>query len=185
MLSLSAQGSKAGGNDGSLALSELYAAYAGRCLAVALSVTRNKVWAEDAVHDAFAKMLARGEEYLRGEGAQVASYIIVSVKNAAIDILRREKRHEHRAPEDYEFAGAGGDPADAVIASDVESRLRCYVSRLSEENQTIFEMKYLLGMSDKAVASALGISENAAATRFHRLKKSLREKMRKDGYIDE
>jgi DNA-directed RNA polymerase specialized sigma24 family protein len=107
------------------------------------------------------------------------------VKSAAIDILRREKRLDHALLDDLEPIIPNDEPDvfRIVAGKEAVSRLQYHVSLLDEVNQTIFEMKYMLGNSDGEIAEMTGLQKNVIAVRIHRLKSALFETMRKEGYI--
>jgi RNA polymerase sigma factor (sigma-70 family) len=149
-------------------------------------VTRNRAWAEDAVQDGFTRIWQGRERYLRGAPERVAALIVVAVKCSALNILRREKRfaHEPLDGHTFELADASAAPADIAESKDTLGRLRVMVSQMDEVNRAVFEMKCLLGMSDRQISLTLGITPNAVATRCHRMRKVLRDKLTEEGYID-
>jgi RNA polymerase sigma-70 factor (ECF subfamily) len=172
--------------DDHLAFQQYYEQHKGRCLAIALAITRNHAWAEDAVQDAFLKILRNKGKYFPDLRKKAGLQIVIMVKCAAIDILRKEKRLAHAALDDCGDVAAdtGQDVVRAVVSDEAAHRLRHHVSQLDEVNQAVFEMKCLGGMTDGEIAAILGLSENAVATRFHRMRKKLSDKLKAEGYID-
>ena len=166
--------------------SEFYLAHKGRCLKVALLITRNHAWAEEAVQEAFLKMIRHKEKYFSNSGKRTGTQIVIMVKSAAIDILRREKRLDHYLLDDIEpiIANNEQDVFRAVASKEAMERLQYHVSQLDEVSQSLFEMKYLLGKADGEIAEMVGLKKNTVAVRIHRLTKTLLDTMRREGYID-
>jgi RNA polymerase sigma-70 factor (ECF subfamily) len=166
---------------------DFYDAHYGKCVALAFSITRNHAWAEDAVHNAFLKMIRHKDKYFVDLRKRTRTQIVIMVKSAAIDLLRCEKRLDHVLLDDYETIIPNDEP-DAlrfVTSKEAVEKLQYYVSQLDEVSQTLYEMKWLLEQSDSEIAEEIGISKNAVAIRIHKIRKGLLENMKKDGYLDE
>jgi RNA polymerase sigma-70 factor, ECF subfamily len=71
-------------------LESIYRGHRSGLFALAMSVTRSRGDAEDAVHDAFAKLCrANGTA-----GGDSVAYVFAAVRNAAIDRVRKRQRRE-------------------------------------------------------------------------------------------
>ena len=175
-----------GTDDERVILAEFYEEHMGKCLMAALAVTHNQDWAEEAVQNAFLKIMLQKEKYFSDPGKRTGTLIVIMVKSAAIDILRREKRLDHAMIDDLEEIIPNNEPdlLRIAISKEAVERLQYHVSQLDEASQTIFEMKYLLGQTDGEIAVELGLQKNTVAVRIHRLKEALRDIMRKEGYIN-
>jgi DNA-directed RNA polymerase specialized sigma24 family protein len=88
--------------------------------------------------------------------------------------------------DDFEPIIPNDEPYALRIAAGKEAvkRLQYHVSQLDETSQSLFEMKYILGRNDGEIADMVGLKKNTVAVRIHRLKSTLFETMRKEGYID-
>jgi len=172
-------------DEGRLILSAFYSEHKGKCLKAALSVTSNHAWAEEAIQDAFLKMIKHSEKYFDDPCKRTVAQIVIMVKSAAIDILRREKRLDHAMIDDLEPVLPSDEPdmLRVVAGKEAVDRLQHHVSQLDEVSQTIFEMKYLLEKTDGEIAEMTGLTKNTVAVRIHRLKTALQETMRKEGFI--
>ena len=170
-----------------LVLAEFYKEHKGKCLKVALAITRNQALAEEAIQDAFLRLIKNKEKYFSDSGKRTRTQIVIMVRSAALNILRREKRLDHKLLDDYEpiLPNAEPDAYRIVAGKEAVDRLQYHVSQLDEVSQSIFEMKFLLGKSDGEIADMIGFQKNTVAVRIHRLKSSLFETMRKEGYISD
>ena len=165
---------------------EFYEEHMGLCMSIAISITRSHVLAEEAVQETFMKFMRHKEKYFDDLCKRTPAQIVIMVKSAAIDILRREKRLEHDALNDYNEPSAQDEPDAYRITASKEAvnRLQHFVSQMDETSQAIYEMKFMMEMTDGEIAEQLGISKNAAAVRIHRLRMNLKEQMRGEGFID-
>jgi len=166
---------------------DFYEQHKGRCLQVALAITHNQAWAEDAVHNAFMRMIRHKDKYFTDPGKRTRTQIVIMVKSEALNLLKREKRLDHSLLDDVEPIVANDEPEAFRVASGKEAMaaLQRHVSLLDETSRTLYQMKYISGRTDGEIADEVGITKNAVAIRIHKIRKSLLEKMRKEGYIDE
>src|SRR5262245_30665699 len=80
-------------------LLELYDRYASTALGLALRIVRDSSEAEDIVHDAFVAIVERSDQY-RPERGSVASWLVTTVRNLALDrVRRRDRRAQIRSEE--------------------------------------------------------------------------------------
>lgn len=71
-------------------LQDLYVRKRGTLLAYAVAITRHREAAEDAIHHAFAAVLASQQP-----PADVEPYLFRAVRNAALDLARSRKSQKH------------------------------------------------------------------------------------------
>ena len=132
--------------------------------------------AEDAVHDAFIKLINHYEELRDRPEDRVAAWLAVVVKNTALDMLRKN-RHE-TALEDVSWEAAV--PADqgefhALVA---------IIRGMPEDYRRVLELRFVAEWSVAEIAQAMGLGENTVKTRIFRGRKMLMERLRKEGYLD-
>lgn len=165
---------------------EFYEKHQGKCLAVANAITKNHVWAEEAVHNAFLRMIRHKDKYFTDLRKRTRTQIVIMVRSEAINILNREKKLDHIPLDDVEPIIANDVPDNFRIAASKETmnRLEHHVSQLDEISQALFEMKYILDFSDGEIAERVGLSKNAVAIRVHRIRKKLIDDLRQEGFID-
>jgi RNA polymerase sigma-70 factor (ECF subfamily) len=168
------------------AFSAFYKEHKGKCLSVALAITHNHAWAEEAVQEAFLRMIRHKEKYFSDPCKRTGTTIVIMVKSAALNIKNRENKLDHFALEDVEFSLSNDEPdALRIVASkEAVNRLQYHISQLSAPDKALYQMKYILEKSDGEIAEILGISKNTAAVRIHRLMRKLLNTMREEGYID-
>jgi RNA polymerase sigma-70 factor (ECF subfamily) len=139
------------------ALRELYDAFAGRALAVALRIVKQTAEAEDIVQEVFLDIWKRASQYTPDRGG-VGSWIVAIARNRAIDRIR-SVGSAHRV------AGAAVsevptepplDPTTAVDDQRARDRVRAALQSLSPGQRKVIELAYFEGLSQSQIASQIG-----------------------------
>lgn len=160
-----------------LRFEHIYQKYRGMMYRVAYKVLQNDRDAEDAVHNAFIKIIRRFSKFQNASSGELAPQIAVIAKNEAVSILR--KRRDEAPLEDWDsFAEAAEKTADyhALVDS---------FTRLPQTYRAAMEMKLLLGYSDGEIACKLQISKTAVSTRINRGRRLLRSIVEQEGFLME
>jgi RNA polymerase sigma factor (sigma-70 family) len=117
-------------------MERLYDSYGSQLYTCALAVTRSPELAEDAMHEAFCRGLRLTEE-----PRNLKAYMFRSVRNAAIDQLRRQSRTSSLG-EDYIFDSSAG-PSELAEQRQFNRRAAEALLKLSEdERETIVQHLY-------------------------------------------
>ena len=130
--------------------------------------------AEDAAQEAFLAAW-RGLPRFRGD-SRFSTWLYRLTTNAAIDWLRREKRH--RGMDDVtelELPDDGPSPQDQAEQAEAQQAVRRALSRLSEEHRQVLLLRYMQELDYAEIAAALEISEGTVKSRISRAKMRLRE----------
>jgi len=118
-------------------MEKVYDEYGAMFYTCALSVTANPSMAEDAIHEAFSRVL-RLKELPRN----LKAYMFRSVRNAAIDQIRQKGRLK-ALPEDYIFQSSASGPSKLVEQKQFKEQVAKALMKLSEdERETIVEHIY-------------------------------------------
>lgn len=165
-------------------LESIYREHRQGLFTVALSVTGSRDRAEDAVHDAFAR-LCRGGQGKSMAGDPVA-YAYAAVRNAAVDILRKRRElavdFSERGAGDSIFADAGRFTpagADALAASaETESEVRQALEELPDEQRQVLVMKTYGGLTFEQIGQALNEPLSTVASRYRRALDRLKHRLR-------
>ncbi len=146
---------------------QIYQRYRGLMYHVADHILHNCQDAEDAVQNAFLRVIQYFPRFQSTPAEDLAPQIVVIAKNEAISILR--KKQDAAPLEDWD----GPEEAAASIANYhalVES-----FTRLPQTYRAVMEMKLLSGYSDGEIAAKLGLSKTAVSTRINRGRQLLRD----------
>ena len=93
------------------------------------------------------------------------------VHNVSIDFLKRERYRQPTAPLADTAPGPTGDIDRAEMRSDVRPAL----DGLSDEHREALVLRYYVGLSERAMADALGVRPGTVKSRLHRALRSLGE----------
>lgn len=155
-------------------LARLYDEHRQGLFSLALSVVRDRAAAEDAVHDAFARMLGReGSEDSPGDPV---AYAFRAVRNAAIDRQRRASamgRALHDAPASLFDA----PPRDPLIDEEVSQLVQDAIDNLPDAARQTLVMRVYGGLTFDQIARALDEPLGTVTTRYRRTLDKLRESL--------
>lgn len=96
--------------------------------------------------------------------------------NAAIDWLRREKRH--RGADDVtelELPDGAPSPQEQAEQTETQEAVRCALTQLSPEHRQVLVLRYMQELDYNEIAAALDISEGTVKSRINRAKAHLKE----------
>jgi len=154
-----------------------------RLYALALRVTRDRELAADAVQEAFASALEKGEAF-RGE-ARLSTWLHRIVFNKSIDLLRRRRRFEP-LPEDEHGEPTAEDerlargpawaqpPEELLLRAETRAALERALGELTPLQRAVFELKETEGRPTDEVTEILGLSAGAVRVHLHRARLRLR-----------
>lgn len=152
----------------------LYEAHEKRLYAIALKVLGDPTRAEDAAQQAWLQVLRNWERVNALDWDAAAKYLAVAAKNAALDLLKKEK-WTTSMPEEWD------PPAPEVDQGEYE-RLVSLILSLPEAYRRILELKFVEEESNREIARRLGLKESTVSTKVHRGRKLLLDAMEREGY---
>lgn len=132
--------------------------------------------AEDAVHDAFLKLIITANSCGIGVRSGPGAWLAVVVKNTALDMLRREKRETELEESEW----MPSVPADEGGFQALVALIR----QLPEEYRRVLELRFVAEWSLAEIAQTMGLTESAVKTRVFRGRKMLLKSLQKEGYLD-
>ena len=153
---------------------EIYLKYRSIMFHVADNILHNDQDAEDAVHNAFVRIIKKFSRFQNTVVKDLAPQVIVIARNEAISLQRKKK--DTVPLEDWDsFA----ETAESV--SDYHALVEMF-TRLPLTYRAALEMK-LLGYSDGEIASKLGLSKTAVSTRISRGRQLLRSIVEQEDFL--
>jgi RNA polymerase sigma-70 factor (ECF subfamily) len=168
-------------------LADIYNEHKHVMLRYAISVTKSKEIAEDAIHNVFLIIIKHKVKYLSLDSSDLRSRLIVMTKHRCIDILRQGKDFADEPIE--EMGDALMSPEipieEQTIRSGEYEAIRKCVASLDEASRIVLEMKYLLGMTYKEIGDELGITPKHVDTRIMRAKEKVRKLIVEGGELSE
>ncbi|KKT69780.1 MAG: RNA polymerase, sigma-24 subunit, ECF subfamily [Candidatus Uhrbacteria bacterium GW2011_GWE2_45_35] len=131
---------------------------------------------EDA-EDAFSTILLRTWNYLKSSEVESVSGLIFTIARGVIAEFYRKKKFDTVPIEGHEDSLVNSEK-ELEVRIDVEL-LREQVSQMDDDQQLIFQLRFLDGLTIKEVAKRVQKSESATRMSAHRLLKKIRAEIQK------
>ena len=157
-----------------LAFTELYNRYKNLVYGTALKITKSKVLAEEAVQDVFLKIWQNQEK--AAEITNFENYLFIISRNHIFDMIKKIARETNLAS-DITYKNSAADDTDTAIKDDQYNViLNQIIEQLPPQQQKIYKMAKMEGLSHQKIGEDLGISTEtvkkhmAQALKFVRFK---------------
>lgn len=138
---------------------------------------------EDVTQEAFLAAWRALPEF-RGD-CRFSTWLYRLVSNAAIDCLRREKKHRDTGDvDDLELPDGGPSPQEQAERSDTRDAVRRALDRLSPEHRQVLLLRFMQELDYGEIARALDVSEGTVKSRINRAKSKLREVLAAGNFFD-
>jgi RNA polymerase sigma-70 factor, ECF subfamily len=171
-----AEPSPAGGSGKTNPLAELYDRCAEELYRYALMILADPAGAEDAVHQAFFKLVRSAGRVPVIREAQ--AYLRIAVRNECFSMLRRSQRQptDPLPPLLEPCCEQEDDPAEREA---IEAVLRV----LPAEQREVVYLKIFEGLTLREISERIGVPLNTAASRYRYALERLRGSLRRDGSV--
>ena len=154
---------------------QIYLKYISLLYHVADGILHNRQDAEDAVHNAFLRIIKHFKRLQNIPAQDLPPLVTVIARNEAISLQRKRKGE---APlEDWD-----GLAETLESVTDYHALIDIF-TRLPQTYRTALEMKLLLGYSDGEIAARLDLSKTAISTRISRGRQLLRDIVEREGFL--
>ena len=138
------------------------------------AILQDRALAEDAVHEAFLRIIKNLQKIKEPISAQTASYVVIICRNIAKDMRKKEMR---TIPfEDMEAVGPVSD-ADDVLEKANFGSLVAQIKQLPEIYRDVILLRYADGYSVKEIAKMLDKPYETIKARIARGKQMLAKQM--------
>lgn len=164
------------------AFAQLVQTYETSVYRLALRMCGNAHDAEEVAQEAFVAAW-KGLPSFRGE-SKFSSWLYQLTSNAAIDFLRREKRHRAAVPLEEELdLAAEGTPQQAAEEAELRGTLQQALNALTPEHRQIFLLRQMRQLSYEEIGQMLGLESGTVKSRLSRAKKQLRQILTQQGNL--
>lgn len=163
------------------ALAALFEKHSRRVLNAAYRVTGSRQDAEDVLQTVFLRLARRQQRGRPRLDRRAGSYLHKAGVNAAIDLLRARARAGAVPLDDWP-----NEPVDEGAASpegeqrdrELRRRLRQALLQMPQRHARIFALRFFEDLSNKEIASMLGVSQTAVGVSLFRTRRRLRAELR-------
>lgn len=154
-----------------------YQLYEQKMYRAAYRILQDSIWAEDAVQEAFLKLM-KGRVYFEDACSdECKKYLITVIRHAAIDIYNMKKREREFVCFGDEALYGERAAAEDMVREDVD--IKEMISVLSPRYYEVVDYLAIKNLSVEETAKRLGISEANVRKRFERAKKKLKQALQK------
>lgn len=158
-------------------IKRIYELYEQPMYRIAFAVLKNPELAEDAVSDAFIRIIDRLKKIKIPESEKTKAYIVKVIKSTSINIYRKKKRSIVREmPIDdsvIQIPDGSQNIEEHVTAVMDRQDKRNLLNKLDETDRNIITLRCGNDLSWKEVAERTSMTESTARKRFERAKKKL------------
>jgi RNA polymerase sigma factor (sigma-70 family) len=167
------------------AFARLYDAYEGRIYTFCFRLVGNEQDAQDAMQDAFLKVLQRLPS-LQDRELNFGAYLFTAARNASYDVIGRRKKAD--AVDEIPEAGARPvygdaspldlDPERTAMLGSLQESVRGANERLPERQREVLALRELEELSYDEIAEIMDMNRNSVAQLISRARIKLRDELR-------
>lgn len=160
--------------DNAVKLRRLYELYEQPMYRIAYAVLKNTASAEDAVSDAFEKIIRKIGRIGDPDSPKTKGYIVKTIKNTSIDRYRKNQAFYEKCCPIGEEAMQLIDSSVDIESDVIEKENMGLLDSLNERDRQIIMLRCSDGLSWREAAYKLSMSETGIRKRFERIKLSLK-----------
>lgn len=146
---------------------------------VAMDILHNHELAEDALSTAFLNISRNFSDISSFPSEKIKNYCVIVIRNAATDILRKEKRFIT----DYEAEYTEIADVENIETISDYNLLKKAISSLSDKDQEILYLRCVMNMSFREIGNILNIKEGTARQRMSEARNNLMKKIKGEDYV--
>lgn len=133
---------------------------------------------EELVQDTFVRAFA-SLDFFRSESS-LRTWLFTIERRLMLDRRRAERRHRDTVSiEDTDRVSEYG-ALDALIAEEVQERVRCSLDELSPTQREVFTLRVQQGLSYREIAEIVDSTEGAARVHYHNAIRTVKEFLKDD-----
>ncbi len=160
---------------------ELYKKYEIKAISIALNILKNRELAEDACSEAFLSIAKNFEKIKNLETHKREKYIVVTIKNTSLNMLKSEKKYIEAVPLDDDFS----DLTDESLSKRDYAEIVHCIKELSYTDQEILYLRINCGLKYNEIANSLHIPNAAARKRMQTARENLEKLLEKESIYHE
>ena len=155
-------------------LDAIYSKYRNFMLSIARSYVDDAQACEDVFHNAFISLIRNQERITQLSPPKLKAYIILAVRHASIDYLRKERRMNLVDVSDDVLMDLISKSREVLTTSEMPFQMVEFYSviqQLPEEDQTLLIGKYVVGLDSEELAQLLDCKPGTVRVKLHRANK--------------
>lgn len=157
---------------------EIYRQYGSTMLYIAKSILNDAHLAEDAVSEAFVRIINNLEKIDTNDCYHTRGFVVIITRNVSLDIIRKQNRGRTINIDDFSDYSKCEDPVfDDITTREACSVIKNAISKLNSNYSDILYLKMEYDYSNKEISKILNISEENVKMRLSRARKALKEQL--------
>ena len=160
-----------------------YKLYEQKMYYVAYRILHDEGKAEDAVQEAFLKLMKHEVQFERADSDDCKRYIITVIRNAAITIYNKTKKES-----EYMYLTDKDERAEAAVTMDLDSDTdwKSLIETLPEKYREVVECLVIKEYTTRETATKLNITEANVRKRYERAKQMMKDYVTEKGiYVEQ
>lgn len=165
-------------------ITEIFERFYPMMLYIAKSILHDPYLAEDAVSEAFIKLMKYPEKIDLENNDKTERFVYIVTKSASIDILRAKAHEKIVLIENFnDYMNIENLIFDNISLQEINEEIAACISKLNKTYSEILYLKLELDLSNEEIGKILGIRRENVRVRLSRARKALREQIKKEGFI--
>ena len=155
-------------------LDMIYSEYRNFMLSIAKSYIDDAQVCEDVFHNAFISVIRNQERVTQLPPPKLKAYLLLAVRHASIDYLRKERRMNLIDVSDDVLMDLISKSREVLTTSEIPFQAVEFYSvirQLSAEDQTLLIGKYVIGLDSNELAQILDCNSGTVRVKLHRANK--------------
>jgi len=158
-------------------IESLYDSHKDRLYWIAYNILKDRDASQDVVHETFERVIKNIHRLNMETPQKVAALLVVICKNAALDILRKQKGEDITPLDDKDatFSENTYNPEKLLISKEAYQTVMNIVDEMDDKYKSVILLTCGHGLSVETVAKLLGIPFETAKKRLYRARKHIKE----------
>lgn len=159
-------------------LERLYIEYASKMKYAALEILKDKELAEDAVHNAFLKLIKNVYKLNEDDKAKTAAYLLISARNAARSLYNKQYGHGYNEDiDDITQISSPYDVENIVITKEMLNKVANILREMNPIYEDAFLLYYVYNHTIHEIAIMTDSKEDTVRKRIQRAREHIKAKI--------
>jgi len=160
----------------------LYREHRMAMLWTARKILGDSALAEDAVHDAFLRVIDHLENISPENCNSTRSFLVIIVRHIAIDYLRDRYKLAELPLDDFEEIPqeSAFDPEQILIGKETSQRMQDALTKINPQYSDMLALRLVYEMSYKEIAQLTNLTEENVKIRIHRARMQIARLLKED-----
>lgn len=159
------------------AFKKLYQLTSAKLFAISVRITQQEKLSEEVLQDSFLKIWNNANRF-DPEKAQAITWMGTIVRNQSIDMIRKNKKHEHDELLDEQQTQTVDEtdtPEHLAITQNQLQHVHICMKELEQQHQDVILMAYLDGYTHQQIAEQQSVPVGSVKTWIHRGVKQIKQ----------